>query len=114
MEDLRRGASEVEKGGAPGRKRRSEKTKWELSRPKHIEPDVFGGKEEAWSKFKEGLMDYADAVHPGVKLQLEWTLRQKGEIIQEVIGRHPLSSPAEHWPLRFELFELLKRETEST
>ena len=59
-------------------------------------------------------MDYSDAVHPGIKPQLEWTLKQKEEITQEVIGRNPLSSPAEDWPLRFDLFKLIKRKTEST
>ena len=76
-----------------------------LAAQRHIEPDVFGCKEEAWFKFKEDLMDYSDAVHPGIKLQLEWTLKQKEEITQEVIGRNPLSSPAEDWPLRFDLFQ---------
>ena len=109
LDELRGRITETErvKASAP-------KTKWELSRPKDIEPDVFGGKKEAWSKFKEDSMDYADAVRPGVKLQLGWTLRQKEEITQEVIGRNPLSSPAEDWPLRFELFKLLERKTEST
>ena len=65
VEDLRRRATEVEKknGG-------EKKAKWELSRPKDIEPDVFGSKEEAWPRFKDGLKDYSDAVHPGLKLQL--------------------------------------------
>ena len=85
-----------------------------MFRPKNIEPDTFGGKDEAWSKFKEDLMDYADAVHPGVKLQLEWTLRQKEEITQEVINRNPLSSTAEDWVPRHDLFKLIKRKTEAT
>ena len=63
VEDLRRRASEVEK-----RSSGEKKTKWELSKPKDIEPDVFGSKEEAWSRFKDGLKDYSDAVHPGLKL----------------------------------------------
>ena len=53
-------------------------------------------------------MDYADAVHPGVKLQLEWALKQKEEITEEVIKRNPLSSPVEDWPLRFDLHKFLK------
>ena len=70
VEELRRRALEVE------RKSSEKKTKWELSRPKDMDPYIFSGKEEAWPKFKEDPMDYADAVHPGVKLQLEWTLKQ--------------------------------------
>ena len=79
-----------------------------------MDPDIFRGKEEAWSKFKEDLMDYADAVHPGVKLQLEWTLKQKEEITEEVIKRNPLSSPDEDWLLRLDLHKLLKRKTAAT
>ena len=69
VEELRRRALEVE------RRSTEKKTKWELSRPKDMDPTIFSGKEEAWPKFKEELMDYADAVHPGIKLQLEWTLK---------------------------------------
>ena len=58
--ELKRRALEVEN------KSSDKRTKWELSRPKDMEPDIFRGKEEAWSKFKEDLMDYADAVHPGI------------------------------------------------
>ena len=60
------------------------------------------------------MKDYTDAVHPGIKLQLEWTLKQKEDITQEVLDRNPLGSTAEDWILRFELFKLLKRKTEST
>ena len=74
VEDLRRRATDVEKKSGSDRK-----TKWELSRPKDIEPDVFGSKDEAWAKFKDGLKDYVDAVHPGLKQQLEWTLKQREE-----------------------------------
>lgn len=96
------------------KKSAEKKTKWELSRPKDMDPSVFNGKEESWAKFKEELMDYADAVHPGIKLQLEWTLKQKDEITEAVIGRNPLSSPPEDWQLRFDLHKLLKRKTEVT
>ena len=85
VEELRRRATEMEKKGFVDKK-----SKWEMSRPKDIEPDTFGSKEEAWAKFKDGLKDYADAVHPGLKLQLEWTLKQREEIAQEVLLRNPL------------------------
>ena len=75
VEDLRRRASEVEK-----RSSGDKKGKWELSRPKDIEPDVFGSREETWAKFKDGVKDYVDAVHPGLRLQLEWTLKQREEV----------------------------------
>ena len=77
VEELRRRATEVEK-----RSSNDKKGKWELSRPKDIEPDIFGSKDEAWAKFKDGLKDYADAVHPGLKLQLEWTFKQREEVTQ--------------------------------
>ena len=41
-----------------------------MSRPNGMEPDTFGGKEDLWAKFKEDLMDFADGVHPGIKVQL--------------------------------------------
>ena len=77
VEELRRRASEVEQ-----RNSNDKKGKWELSRPKDIEPDIFGSKDEAWAKFKDGLKDYADAFHLGLKLQLEWTLKQREEVTQ--------------------------------
>ena len=100
VEDLRRRATEVEKRSSSDKKK-----KWELSRPKDIEPDIFGSKDEAWAKFKDGIKDYSDAVHPGLKLQLEWTLKQREEVPQEVLARNPLGSTDEDWVLRFELFK---------
>ena len=85
------------------------KPKWEMSRPKDMEPAMFGGKDDLWAKFKEDLMDYADAVHPGIKIQLEWTLRQREEITQPVMNNHPLSSTAEDWELRHELYSLFEK-----
>ena len=75
VEDLRKRATEVEK-----RSSGEKKSKWEMSRPKDMEPNVFGSKEEQWPKFREDVMDFADAVHPGLRVQLEWTLRQKEEV----------------------------------
>jgi len=60
VEELRRRATEMERKSPADKK-----GKWELSRPKDIEPDMFSGKEEAWGKFKGGTKDYVDAVHPG-------------------------------------------------
>ena len=83
VEELKRRALEVET------KSSDKKPKWELSRPKDMDPTIFSGKEEAWPKFKEELMDYADAVHPGIKLQLEWTLKAKEEITEQVLTLNP-------------------------
>ena len=108
VEDLRRRATEVEK-----RSSGEKKQKWELSRPKDIEPDVFGAKEEAWSKFKDGLTDYAEAVHPGLREQLEWAAKQKEPTTHEVMQRSDAGCTAEEWLLRVEIYKLLKRKTET-
>ena len=71
LDELRNRVAEAE-NKAP-----AHKPKWEMSRPKDMGPATFGGKDELWAKFKEDLMDFADAVHPGLKIQLEWTLRQR-------------------------------------
>ena len=108
LDELRGRLSDAEK------KPTAHKPKWEMSGPKDMEPSTFGGKDDLWAKFKEDLMDFADAVHPGIKVQLEWTLRQREEITQPVMGNHPISSTAEDWELRHELYKLLKRKTEAT
>ena len=108
VEELRRRATDIEKKGG-GEK----KNKWELSRPKDIEPDIFGSKEEHWAKFKDGIRDFADAVHNGLKAQLDWALKQRDEVTRDVLARNPLASTTEeHWDLRYEVFKLLKRKTE--
>ena len=109
VEDIKRIATEVEKKSGS-----EKKGKWELSRPTDIDPDIFGSKDEVRAKFKDGRMDYVDAVHPGGKLQLEWTLKQRDEVTQEVLAKKTLGSTEEDWTLRFELFKLLKRKTEVT
>ena len=109
VEELRRRASEVEKRSG-GDKR----TKWEMSRPKDMEPSPFGSKEDQWPKFREDLMDFADAVHPGLKGQLEYTLRQKEEVTSFSMRSNPLGSTEEDWELRREVYKLLKRKTEAT
>ena len=108
LDDLRSRVTETEK------KPPAHKPKWEMSRPKDMEPATFGGKDEVWAMFKEDLMDFVDAVHPGLKLQFEWTLRQKEEITQPVMSDHPISSTLEDWEMRHELYKLLKRKSEAT
>ena len=78
VEELRRRATDVERKTIP------QKGKWEMSRPKGMEPNTFGTKEEQWPKFREDLMDFADAVHPGLRVQLEWTFRQKKKSPQQL------------------------------
>lgn len=84
-----------------------------MSRPKDMEPAAFGSKEEQWPKFREDLMDFADAVHPGLKLQLEWTLRQKDEITSFSMKGNPIGSTDEDWELRHEVYKVLKRKTDA-
>ena len=65
--------------------------------------NVFGAKEEQWPKFREDLMDFADAVHPGLRVQLEWTLRQREEVTPFVMRDNPIGSTPEDWALRHEV-----------
>jgi len=110
VEELRRRATEVEKGVKVDKKG----GKWELSRPKDMDPAIFGSKEDHWPKFREDLMDYADAVHGGLKLQLEWVLKQKEEITAASMQSNPLGTTEEEWQLRSAVYTLLKRKTETT
>ena len=75
-------------------------------------PDVFTVKDEAWSKFKDSLTDYAESCNDGLKLQLDWTLKQKEEITQSVLKNNPLGSTDREWVLRLEIYKLLKLKTD--
>ena len=46
------------------------KDRWQLTRPKDMDPPEFAGKEEEWLKWKEATEDYVDAVHAGMKQAL--------------------------------------------
>ena len=59
-------------------------------------------------------MDYADAVHPGIKNQLEYSLKPREEVTQFVLEGNPLGSSEDMWNLRDELYKVLKRKTEAT
>ena len=74
-------------------------------------PDVLSGKEEAWAKFKDSLIDYSESCSDGLKLQLEWTLKQKEEIAQSVLKNNPLGSTDKEWAMRLEIYKLLKMKT---
>ena len=89
VEDLRRRPSEVEK------KSGSQKSKWEMSRPKDMELLSFGAKEEQCPRFREQLKDYAEACHPGIKSQLELALKQKVAITHGVLQDNPLGCAEE-------------------
>ena len=43
------------------------KKRYDLTRPKDMEPEKFIGKDEDWLQWKEAIEDYADAVRPGLK-----------------------------------------------
>ena len=79
-----------------------------------MEPTIFGSKEDHWPKFREDLMDYADAVHPGLRLQLEWVLKQKDEVTAASMRGNPLGTTEAEWELRAKLYMLLKIKTEAT
>ena len=109
--DLRRRATEVEKNSGGGDKKEK---KWELTQPKDMQPTVFGSKEDHWPKYREDLMDYAEAVHPGLRLQLEWVLKQREEITVVSMRNNPLGATDAEWGLRAKLYTLLKIKTEAT
>ena len=82
--------------------------KWELSRPKDIEPSSFDGKEENWAKWKEEIDDYADAVHEGLIHALQTTLKISECVTQNLLETHGGFIGAE-WSKSTELHSLLKR-----
>ena len=84
-----------------------------MSRPKDLEPIAFGTKEERKPKFREKLMDFAEAVHPGLRVQLDYTLRCKEEITSFSMKGNPLGSTEEDWELRDAVYKVLKRKTEA-
>ena len=101
VEDLRRRATDVEKKTwAPT----SQSKKWEMSRPEDMELLSFGAKEEQRPRFREPLKDYAEACHPGIKYQLEYTLKQKVGITHQVLQGSPLGCADESWDLRSDLY----------
>ena len=59
-------------------------------------------------------MDYADAAHPGIKNQLEYSLNPREEVTQFVLEGNPLGSKEDMWNLRDEMHKVLKRKTEAT
>ena len=83
--------------------------KWKLSRPKDIEPSIFGGKED-WAKWKEELEDYADAVHGGLKHALSNTLKISEEVTEDRLKRGGGFEGTE-WSKSQEFHIQLKRKT---
>ena len=84
--------------------------KWELSRPKDIEPSTFDGKEESWAKWKEEIEDYVDAVHEGLKHAMQTTQR-----ISECVTKDLLETTGglirTEWSKSTELHTLMKRKS---
>ena len=61
----------LEKSGAgPSPSAADGQERWQLTRPKDMDPAEFTGKEEEWLKWKEATEDYVDAVHAGMKQAL--------------------------------------------
>lgn len=71
-------------------------------------PDVFSGKDEAWAKFKDSLIDYSESCSDGLTFLLEWTLKQKEGITQSVLKNNLFGSTDKEWPMRLEIYKLLK------
>ena len=110
VEDLRRRAADIEKKSWSTAANKT----WDMSRPKDMEVISFGGKEESWAKFREQLMDYADACSSGIRPQLEFAMKQRTEITHQLLKKSPLGCADELWEKRADLYTLLKRKTEPT
>ena len=85
------------------------KDKWQLTRPKDMDPGIFSGKDEEWPQWKESMEDYIDAVHPGLKDALLAMSKAKGEVLEEDLRK--AGYVEDQWKLREEIFKLLKRKT---
>ena len=85
--------------------------KYEMTRPKDMEPSVYSGKDEEWSQWKEGIEDYLDIVHPSLKAAMTAMAKQKSEIIEHSLTSHDPPFGREEWALSEKLFVLLKRKT---
>ena len=95
---------------APSGSGHSGKKKWDLTRPKDMEPEKFVGEDEDWLQWKEATEDYADAVHPGLK----HAMGVAAKVIGQITDRSQLPGVMEEeWALAAELFVLLKRKTTS-
>ena len=84
------------------------KKKWDLTRPKDMEPEKFVGKDEDWMQWKEATEDYADAVHPGLKHAMGVAAKKGGPIADQSQLPGVLK---EEWDLNAEHLVLLKRKT---
>lgn len=85
------------------------KKKWEMYRPKDVEPSLFSGKEDEWAKWKEEIEDYADAVHPGIKDALVWASKLRERVTEESLRKQGVVD--EDWTVRGVIFRLLEIKT---
>ena len=65
IQDFNKWRIEITSNPLAGRERREEN--WHLARPKDLAPGSFSGKDEDWSKWKEDLEDYSEAVRPDAR-----------------------------------------------
>ena len=101
--------TQLEQGGVgPSTSASVGKPKWELTRPKDMEPDQFVGKDEEWLRWKAATEDYVDAVHPGLKHVLGVAAKVTGQITDQSQLGGVLD---EEWMQASKLFILLKRKT---
>ena len=100
------GLAQLEQQGVgPSASAHGSKKKWDLTRPKDMEPEKFVGKDEDWLQWKEATEDYADAAHPGLKHAMGVAAKVGGPITD----RSQLSGVLdEEWGLASGLFVLLK------
>ena len=82
------------------------KDRWQLTRPKDMDPSEFVGKEQEWLKWKEAMEDYVDAVHPGMNQAFSLATQVKSQ----VTDRLQVNLIEQEWNHGCNLFMLLKRE----
>ena len=50
-----------------------------------MEPSSFSGKDKEWPKWKEEIVDYVEAVYPGLKETLVDTSKSKEKVMEKVL-----------------------------
>ena len=74
---------QLEKGGVGQSSNAARaKEKWQLTRPKDMDPAFLFGKGDEWMKWKEEMEDYVDAVQMGLKDVLGRAASLKSQLLE--------------------------------
>ena len=82
--------------------------KWQMTRLKDLDPSIFSGKEEEWSRWQDEVEDYADAYQTGLRQALEMAADQKVPITEKTFKENGW---AREWDEMEPVIKLLKRKT---